>query len=241
MPSWIGRVPVIILVADFCLLLYFFSGITDVNWANPVSAPLVFAVLLAAMVTVVFYGFVSFTGYRLRIFKNHCRHGLRDGSRRSHPDGLRVTIVGVVVVASLMFIRMRTEVLGALGSQAWASALVIALALAVVSAMANFLVVVIHALDGSDELARLHALSSAATARSPRPTTCVSTPPRSRLVSRFTVATRTGSRHGPSPGPASSCRPPIRSSTPHGPSTREHGPHTARSAIRISTMVSRVT
>jgi hypothetical protein len=161
MPGWIGRVPLIILVADFCLLLYFFSGITDVNWASPLSAAMAFAILLAAMVTLVFYGFLSFTGYRLRTFKNHAGTiSLTD------LDGLTrmvcvATIIGVVVIASLMFIRMRTEVLGALGSQAWASALVIALVLAVVSAMANFLVVVIHALDGSDEKARLHALSSA--------------------------------------------------------------------------------
>lgn len=162
MPGWIGHVPLVILVADFCLLLYFFSGITDVNWADPVSAALIFSVLLAAMVTLVFYGFLSFAGYRLRVFKDHS-----GAVSRTDLDGLTramcgIAIVGIVVVATLMFVRMRTEVLDALGSQAWATALVIALVLAVISAMANFLVVVIHALNGSDEVARLHALSCAA-------------------------------------------------------------------------------
>jgi hypothetical protein len=160
MPGWISRVPVLILVADFCLLLYFFSGITDVDWSSPLSIPLVFAGLLAAMVTVVFYGFLSFAGYRLRVFKDHAgavsREDLDDLTRAV----CGIALAGIVVIACLMFIRMRTEVLGALGAQAWATALVIALVLAVVSAMANFLVIVIHALDGSDEVARLNALSS---------------------------------------------------------------------------------
>ena len=57
-----------------------------------------------------------------------------------------------------MFVRMRAEVLDALGPQGWVTALVIAVVLAVVSALANFLVVLIHALDGSDEVARLDAI-----------------------------------------------------------------------------------
>ena len=60
-----------------------------------------------------------------------------------------------------MLIRMRTEVLAALGPQSWVAALMIALVLAVVSLLANFLVVAIHALDGSDEVARLEVLSAA--------------------------------------------------------------------------------
>jgi hypothetical protein len=57
-----------------------------------------------------------------------------------------------------MFVRMRAEVLDALGPQGWVTALVIAVVLAVVSVLANFLVVLIHALDGSDEVARLDAI-----------------------------------------------------------------------------------
>ena len=71
LPRWIGRIPKLVLVVDFCLLLYFFAGITDVDWASPLSANLAFAVLLAAMVTTLSYGFLAFAGYRLRGYKDH--------------------------------------------------------------------------------------------------------------------------------------------------------------------------
>jgi len=64
-------------------------------------------------------------------------------------------------VAALMFLRMHTEVLYALGVQAQVTALVIAVAVAAVSAVANFIVISVHGLDGSDEVARLDKLSAA--------------------------------------------------------------------------------
>jgi len=161
MPRWIGHVPKLVLVVDFCLLLYFFAGITDVDWSSPLSANLAFAVLLAAMVTTLSYGFLAFAGYRLRGYKDHS-----GAIASSELDGLTrtacaATAVGVAVIAALMFIRMRTEVLYALGPGGWVTALVIALVLAVVSVLANFLVLAVHALDGSDEVARLEVLSAA--------------------------------------------------------------------------------
>ena len=161
LPRWIGHVPKLVLVVDFCLLLYFFAGITDVNWVSPLSANLAFAVLLAAMVTTLCYGFLAFAGYRLRGYKDHSG-GIAFGDL----DGLTgaacaAAAVGMAAIAALMFIRMRTEVLYALGPQGWVTALVIALVVAVVSLLANFLVVAIHALDGSDEVARLEVLSAA--------------------------------------------------------------------------------
>ena len=69
--------------------------------------------------------------------------------------------VGIAVIAALMFIRMQAEALIALGPAGWVTALVIALVVAVVSVLANFLVVAIHALDGSDQAARLEAMSAA--------------------------------------------------------------------------------
>ena len=51
---------------------------------------------------------------------------------------------------------------GALGPQAGVTALAIPLAVAVVSAVANYLVVLIHTFDGSDEVHRLDKLASAA-------------------------------------------------------------------------------
>lgn len=162
LPRWIGRIPRLVLIVDFCLLLYFFAGITDVDWARPLSADLVFAVLLAAMVTVLSYGFLAFAGHRLRSHKDHS-----GAIALHHLDGLTKTsaaasIAAIAVLAALMFTRMRTEVLYALGPGSGATALLVALTLAVVSALANFLVVAIHALDGSDQVARLEALSDAA-------------------------------------------------------------------------------
>jgi len=161
MPRWIGHVPKLVLLVDFCLLLYFFTGITNVDWARPLSANLAFAVLLAAMVTTLSYGFFAFAGYRLRGHKDHSgaiASGDLDGLTRT---ACGAAAVGMAVIAALMFIRMRTEVLYALGPQGWVTALVIALVLAVVSVLANFLVVAIHAFDGSDEVARLEVLSAA--------------------------------------------------------------------------------
>jgi len=162
LPRWLGRIPQLVLVIDFCLLVYFFAGITDVDWASPLSADLVFAVLLAVMVTMLAYGFLSFAGHRLRSHKDHS-----GAIPLADLDGITgasaiAAIIAIVVLSGLMFTRMRTEVLYALGPDAWATALLIAVTLAVVSALANFLVMAVHALDGSDQAARLHALSEAA-------------------------------------------------------------------------------
>jgi hypothetical protein len=159
-PRWIRHIPKFVLVADFSMLLYFFAGITNVDWASPVSASLVFAALLAAMVTVLSYGFLAFAGYRLRTFKDHsggiARHAL-DGLTKA---ACGAAAGGAAVIAALMFVRMRAEVLDALGPAGWVTAVLIAVVLAVVSALANFLVVLIHALDGSDEVARLDMIGS---------------------------------------------------------------------------------
>lgn len=159
LPRWIGGIPRLVLIVDLCLLLYFFSGITDVDWASPLSADLLFAVLLAVMVTVLSYGFLAFAGHRLRSYKDHSGaipladlDGLTKGSAAAG-------IAAIAVLAMLMFTRMRTEVLYALGPGSEGTALLVALTLAVVSALANFLVIAIHALDGSDQVTRLEALS----------------------------------------------------------------------------------
>lgn len=73
LPRWISRIPQLILLADFSLLLYFFSGVTNVNWNSPRSASLAFAVSLAVMVTILSYGFFAFTARRPRSFKDHSR------------------------------------------------------------------------------------------------------------------------------------------------------------------------
>jgi hypothetical protein len=158
---WIHWIPRYVLAFDFCLLLYFFAGITNVDWAAPMSMALGFALVLAAMVTVLSFGYLAFTGHRLRGYKNHAGTVHHD-----ELDGFTKVILGiagmvVAVIAILMFLRMDVEVVYALGRPGGVTALVIATALAIVSAAANFLVIAIHALDGSDEVARLDRLSAA--------------------------------------------------------------------------------
>jgi hypothetical protein len=159
--GWIRSIPKFVLVFDFCLLLFFFGGITNVDWSSPLSANLIFAVALDAMVTVLSYGFLAYTGHRMRSYKTH------DGTLHlSDMDGFTKAAFGIALavitaLAVMMFIRMRAEVLGAIGAQAGVTLLVVPLAVAAVSAVANYLVVAIHAHDGSDEVARLDRLAAA--------------------------------------------------------------------------------
>jgi|CZKT01.1.fsa_nt_gi hypothetical protein len=79
------------------------------------------------MVTVMSYGFLAFTGHRVRSHKNHAgtvHHDELDGFTKA------AFCAAIAVIASLMFLRMRTEVLYAVGAQARITALVIAVALA---------------------------------------------------------------------------------------------------------------
>jgi hypothetical protein len=138
-----------------------FAGITDVDWSSPVSVSLAFAVLLAAMVTTLSYGFLAFTGYRLRGYKDHSGAVALNDLDALTRIACGASFIGVIVIATLMFVRMRTEVLYALGSQAGFTVLMIALVLGVVSVLANFLVIAIQALDGSDQVAQLNSLSAA--------------------------------------------------------------------------------
>jgi hypothetical protein len=165
LPRWIRHIPQFVLIADFCLLLYFFAGITNVDWQNPVSEDLGFAILLGAMVTMLSYGFLAFTGYRLRTYKDHSGAIPRRALDSLTKAACCAAAGGAAAIAALMFVRMRAEVIDTLGAQGWATAVVIAVVLAVVSALANFLVILIHALDGSDEVARLDAMC--ANARGP--------------------------------------------------------------------------
>jgi hypothetical protein len=159
--QWIRSIPKYVLGFDFGLLLYFFAGITDVNWGSPMSLALAFAVVLAAMVTLLSYGFLTFTGHRLRSHKNHVGAIHREDLDGATIAVFVISIAVITVLATLMFLRIRTEVLGALGNQAQITAFVIAVSVVAVNAAANFLVIAIHALDGSDQTARLDKLSDA--------------------------------------------------------------------------------
>jgi hypothetical protein len=161
LPRWQGWIPKFVLSFDFALLLYFFAGITNVNWQSPVSMSLAFAIILAGMVTVLAYGFLSFTGHRMRSYKNHAGTVHLDELDGFTKAAYATAMAVITVLAALMYLRIRSEVIDALGQQAGVTSLVIPLAVAVVSAVANYLVVLIHALDGSDEVARLDKLAAA--------------------------------------------------------------------------------
>jgi len=162
LPRWQRWIPKFVLFFDFALLLYFFAGITNVDWQSPLSMNLAFAIALAAMVTVLAYGFLAFTGHRMRSYKNHAGTVHLDELDGLTRAAFGAATVVIAVLAALMYLRIHSEVTGALGPQAGVTALVIPLAVAVVSAVANYLVVLIHALDGSDEVARLDRLAAAA-------------------------------------------------------------------------------
>jgi hypothetical protein len=161
LPRWQGWIPKFVLAFDFALLLYFFAGITNVDWQSPVSMSLAFAITLAGMVTVLAYGFLSFAGHRMRSYKNHAGTVHLDELDGFTRVAFGTAVAVITVLAALMYLRIRGEVVDALRYQAGVSALVIPLAVAVVSAVANYLVVLIHALDGSDEVARLDKLAAA--------------------------------------------------------------------------------
>ena len=160
-PQWARWIPKFAVLFDFALLLYFFARTTNVDWQGLLSMDLAFAVVLAAMVTMQTYVFLAVTGDRMRSHKSHAGTVHLD-----ELDGLTKAAFGIAtavitVLAALMYLRIRSGVLDALGPQAGVAALVIPMAVAVVSAIANFLVVLIHALDGSDEVARVDNLAAA--------------------------------------------------------------------------------
>ena len=161
LPTVLRRVPRLVFGADALLLLYFYSGVTNVNWGSPLSAALVFAILLAGMVTGISFAFFRFTGDRLQQYKDDTGtiplRGLDEATNLS----IGLALGAMVILAALMFIRMRAEVMDSLGPHAGGTAIIIGLALALVSILANTLVIAVHALDGSAEADRLDALGDA--------------------------------------------------------------------------------
>ena len=163
LPKALRRVPALVFIADALLLLYFFSGVTNVDWSSPLSAALVFAVLLAAMVTGISFAFFRFAGDRLRQYKNDAGTVPLRGLDEATTAAAVLALAALAVLAALMFTRMHAEVLDALGPGTGSTAIVIGLTLAVISVLANTLVIAVHALDGSTEADRLGALGEAVT------------------------------------------------------------------------------
>jgi hypothetical protein len=161
LPRALRRIPVLVFVADALLLLYFFSGVTNVDWSSPLSAALVFAVLLAVMVTGISFAFFRFAGDRLQQYKNDAGTVPLRGLDEFTTVAAALALAAMAILAALMFTRMHAEVIDALGPGAGGTAIIIGLTLAVISILANTLVVAVHALDGSTEADRLDALGDA--------------------------------------------------------------------------------
>ena len=161
LPPWLRRIPGLVALADFFILLYFFAGVTDVDWSRPLSASLAFALVIGALVTGVAYSFFALTGNRMRSYKDDSGAVPLNELDRLTKIAAGASAGGIVILGALMFTRMRAEVLDALGQHAGATAIVIALALAVVSLLANGLVILVHAVDGSEQVDQLEALGAA--------------------------------------------------------------------------------
>ena len=161
LPRWMRTIPKFVLFFDFALLLYFFGGVTNVNWYAALSPSLAFAAALAGMMTVLSYGFLAFTGHTLQLHKDHTGTVDREAVDGFAKATFAMAMMVIAVVGALMYVRIHSEVFNALGARAGVTALVIPLAVAVVSAGANFLVVLIHMRDGSAEVARLNRLAAA--------------------------------------------------------------------------------
>ena len=160
LPLALRRVPPLVFGADTLLLLYFFSGVTNVNWESPLSAALAFAALLAAMVTGMSFAFFSFAGDRLQQYKDDTGVIPLRGLDEATTVSMMLALAAMIILAALMFTRMRAEVTIALGPRADGTALILGLVLALVSILANTLVVAVHALDGSAETGRLDAFGA---------------------------------------------------------------------------------
>lgn len=161
LPRWFRQLPRVVLAFDFLLLVYFLSGITDVNWGDPESPQLAFALALAAMITLVSYGCFAFAGDRLRAKKDHSGQIPLGSLDWLTSVFVIACTVGIVVLGFLMFSRMRSEVLLALGNAATSTAISVAAAVTAVSILANVLVISVHALDGSEETDQLDAFGAA--------------------------------------------------------------------------------
>lgn len=160
LPRWMRWIPKLVAGLDFCLFLYFFTGITGAHWADPLSPRPAFAVGLAVMVTALSYGCSSTAGRRMRAYKNHDGAvSLRElGTSTKAATG--IAAAAIVAISALTFIQIHAGILYALGPGGAALALLSSLVTAMLAALSNFLAITVRALDGSDETALLASLSA---------------------------------------------------------------------------------
>ncbi len=161
LPVWLGQVPKLVTVLDFCLMLYFFTGLSKGKWLDPLLVRLAWIIVVSVVVTVLTYGFLAFAGQRMRAYKNHAGTvylAELDGFTKA---ALLMALVLVIMLAIVTFAWARIEVSYALGSRSGFTGIAIAVAITVVNVAANCLVIGVHAVNGSDQVARLSKLSGA--------------------------------------------------------------------------------
>lgn len=162
LPVLLRRAPAGFFVFDALLLLWFFSGVTDVDWTNhPASVSLAVAIAMAAIATGATFVLCRHVGDRLLHYKDDEGHLSPLGMDWWTRASVVLAVVIVTVVAPFMFIRMRSEVLDDLGQKAQGTAIIVGLVLALVSVLAVYVTIAVHALDGSPETQRLDDLGKA--------------------------------------------------------------------------------
>lgn len=161
-PVLLRRAPTGFFVFDALLLLWFFSGVTNVDWTNdPVSVSLAVAIGMAAIAAGATFVVCRHVGDRLLHYKDDEGHLSLLGMDWWTRTSVALAVVTVTVVAPFMFIRMRSEVLDDLGQKAQGTAIIVGLVLALVTVLAVYVTIAVHAIDGSLETERLNDLGKA--------------------------------------------------------------------------------
>lgn len=156
------RAPAGFFVFDALLLLWFFSGVTNVDWTNhPASVSLAVAIGMAAIATGATFVLCRHVGDRLLHYKDDEGHLSLLGMDWWTRTSVALAVATVTVIAPFMFIRMRSEVLDDLGQKAQGTAIIVGLVLALVTVLAVYVTIAVHALDGSPETERLDDLGKA--------------------------------------------------------------------------------
>ena len=156
------RAPAGFFVFDALLLLWFFSGVTNVDWTNhPASVSLVVAIGMAAIATGATFVLCRHVGDRLLHYKDDEGHLSLLGMDWWTRTSAALAVATVTVMAPFMFIRMRSEVLDDLGQKVQGTAIIVGLVLALVTVLAVYVTIAVHALDGSLETERLNDLGKA--------------------------------------------------------------------------------
>lgn len=161
MPKFLRNVPVIVALCDAAILLWFMAGVLNVNWAAPFTLNTLLAITLALFGTGISYAVCTLAGTRLRGYKDiHNKFHWRelDGTTYACVAG---AVVAAISIAVMMYIRVREEIMNALGPAASSMAIVFAVVFAILTVLSNLAIVAIHALDGSNLTARVERLDKA--------------------------------------------------------------------------------